>query len=219
MMKSDFTRSSWPHLTVVSIGVAVLCIAVAFANPLDNKRYDDWFEEYTALHFHGVVSPNYPKAVAIAESALNPLARSHVGAAGLMQFMPATWTDVAPEPWRSFGALNPEAAIWVGCKYLAWQFSKFKNARGLLQRKAFASAGYNSGLGNVLKARAVCRDREGYLTFDDRVVPMMCCPEIWDEPHVSNFLVTCPSCQIETRTYITRIRRWEQRLAAAGAFL
>jgi len=207
-MKSDFR---WV--------VLLMCVGAAYGSPLDNKRYDRWFEDYTFIHFAGQVSPRYPKAVAIAESALNPEAMSWVGARGLMQFMPATWTDVAPEPWRSFGALNPEAAIYVGCKYLAWQFSKFKKADTKLQRKAFASAGYNSGLGNVLKARAVCREREEYLDFPDRVVPMMCCPEIWDAPHVSDFLVTCPSCQEETRGYIVRIRRWENRMAAVGAFL
>lgn len=206
----------------IGLQILALCVCVTgnvcLGSPLDNLRYDRWFEDYTALHFRGAVSARYTKAVAIAESALNPQALSHVGASGLMQFMPTTWTDVAPEPWKSWGALNPEAAIYVGCKYLAWQYSKFPKADTKLQRKAFASAGYNSGLGNVLKARAVCRDREEYLTFPDRIVPMKCCPEIWDAPHVSDFLVTCPSCQIETRGYIVRIRRWENRMAAVGAF-
>ena len=74
-------------------------------------------------------------------------ARSHVGATGLMQLMPAT----AKETARRFDiplssqqqVLNPNVNIQLGAAYLSQIYGQFKGNRVL------ASAAYNAGPGRV----------------------------------------------------------------------
>lgn len=165
-----------------------------------SRAYDDAFRGATRRNFGHLVSPNWLKAVAVAESALKYNARSYVGAQGLMQFMPGTWSGIAPEPWKSLGPLNPEAAIYVGALYLRQIWDKYPLAM-VCDRKAFSNAGYNSGPGNVNRARARC-------ALDAR-----CNKEMWDAPNVENFLVTAPQFQKETRDYVKRIRKYEDQIA------
>lgn len=174
------------------------------AGPLAAHRYDAWFIESATIHFGRTVQPAWLKAVGMAESALKADARSYVGAEGIMQFMPATWAWIAPEPWKSLGALDPHAAIWVAGRYLRTIWNIFPNTC-TYDRKAFSNAGYNSGPGNVNKARRAC------------VAP--CNRDWWDAPHVEARLVTAPRFQQETRTYVRRIRTFEQRLIAEGELL
>ena len=78
--------------------------------------------------------------VILQESGGNPRARSHCGARGLMQLMPATA--------RRFGVKNsydPEQNIEGGVKYLRFLIDRFKGDLELV------CAGYNAGEGNVAK--------------------------------------------------------------------
>ena len=87
-------------------------------------------------------------------------ARSHVGATGLMQLMPAT----AKETARRFGiplastqqVLNPHTNIQLGTAYLSQIYGQFNGNRVL------ASAAYNAGPGRV---RQWLRNAE-HLSFD-----------------------------------------------------
>lgn len=84
------------------------------------------------------VDPMFIRAVMHAESAFNPLAKSHAGAQGLMQLMPATA--------RRFGVTNAYAAdqsIRGGSQYLAWLMNRFNGNMTL------AAAAYNAGEGAV----------------------------------------------------------------------
>lgn len=84
------------------------------------------------------VDPLFIRAVMHAESSFNPSARSHAGAQGLMQLMPATA--------RRFGVQNSyEAAqnIRGGSQYLAWLINRFNGNMSL------AAAAYNAGEGAV----------------------------------------------------------------------
>lgn len=168
-------------------------------------RYNKWFSDYTLLHFGNLVSPRWTKAVGMAESNLKYNAKSSVGALGLMQFMPATFSSVAPEPYKTLGSLDPESAIWVGCKYLRMIWKQFDVVESH-ERKAFVNAGYNSGPGNVMKARKKCLTIAG------------CNQDEWSM-NVENSLVTLPQFQSETRGYVARIRKFEKQLAIAGEFL
>ena len=74
------------------------------------------------------------------ESAFKKKARSHKGASGLMQLMPATA--------RRFGVTNiydPKQNIDAGVKYMRWLIDKFNGDVVL------ALAGYNAGEGAVMK--------------------------------------------------------------------
>jgi hypothetical protein len=84
------------------------------------------------------VDPLFIRAIMHAESSFNPSARSHVGAQGLMQLMPATA--------RRFGVTNayvPGENVRGGAQYLAWLLRRFN---GNVQ---LAAAAYNAGEGAV----------------------------------------------------------------------
>ncbi len=166
------------------------------------RDYDAFFERHAIANFGTAVRPSWIKAVAMAESNLDPAAVSWCGAKGAMQFMPVTWTDVAPEPWRSLGPTHPEAAIAVGCLYLRRLWNLYP-AAAPRQRLALANAAYNSGPGNVKKARV-------------RTAGAGADPDVWDAPHVEDHLVTRPASQSETRGYVRHIRAFEVRLEAEG---
>ncbi len=86
-------------------------------------------------------------AITRQESAFMADARSHAGAMGLMQLMPAT----AKETARKFGiplaspqhVLNPDTNIQLGAAYLSQVYGQFNGNRIL------ASAAYNAGPGRV----------------------------------------------------------------------
>lgn len=164
-----------------------------------SRRYDRYIKRYAILHG---ISPSWVKAVAIAESSMNPNAVSWVGARGLMQFMPATWEWQAPSYYKALGPNNPKAAIWVGCKYLKWNLNRVPDAT-LDNGERLASASYNSGWGNVRKARAACKDKGG----GDRGI---CDREVWYS-NVEFNLVTSARSQEETIGYVKRIDRWKAR--------
>ena len=168
-------------------------------------RLDRWFEDYTILHFGFQVHPRWVKATGMAESNLKADAVSWVGAEGLMQFMPGTWDWMAPAGWKELSAFDPEAAIFVGCKYMVWLWGKFPDSHKW-HRKALVNASYNSGLGNIQKAKKKC----------SASLIIICCANEWDWPNVENHLVTRASSQKETRGYVARIRRFEEKLKREG---
>lgn len=82
--------------------------------------------------------------VMLQESGGNPKARSHCGATGLMQLMPATA--------RRFGVTNiwdPRQNVEGGVRYLRYLLDHFRGNSTLVV------AAYNSGEGNVAKYRGI----------------------------------------------------------------
>ena len=95
------------------------------------------------------VDPRFIHAVIWQESKYEQHARSHVGAQGLMQLMPATA--------RRFGCKDPHdpaANIAAGTKYLSWLLKRFDGNVEL------ALAGYNAGEGSVDKYNGIPPYRE-----------------------------------------------------------
>lgn len=90
------------------------------------------------------VDPRFIHAVIWQESKYDRNARSHAGAQGLMQLMPATA--------KRFGCddpNDPEANVEAGTKYLGWLLKRFDG------NVEFALAGYNAGEGSVDKYNGV----------------------------------------------------------------
>ncbi|MDQ6799741.1 MAG: lytic transglycosylase domain-containing protein [Acidobacteriota bacterium] len=81
------------------------------------------------------------------ESTYNPLARSPVGASGLMQLMPATAKEIARRTHSSANTEDPEVNIRLGTVY----FRQLVNMFGGVVQLAVAS--YNAGMGNVMRWR------------------------------------------------------------------
>ena len=90
------------------------------------------------------VDPRFIHAVIWQESKYDTHARSHAGAQGLMQLIPATA--------KRFGCEHPEDPeenVTAGTKYLSWLLKRFSGNVEL------ALAGYNAGEGSVDKYEGV----------------------------------------------------------------
>ena len=123
------------------------------------------------------------------ESTLNQDAKSHVGAIGVMQVMPATGAELKVGDIR-----QAEPNIHAGIKYMDQLMTRyFKDAKFDEQnRTLFAFASYNAGPGNVSKMRkeAVKRGLD---------------PDQW----FNNVeIVTAEKIGIETTTYVRNIFKY-----------
>jgi membrane-bound lytic murein transglycosylase F len=87
------------------------------------------------------------------ESRFDPQARSHVGAYGLLQMMPATAQQVGVSDLD-----DPAEQIRGGVAYLAWLFNRFPDELEFGDRRAFTLAAYNAGYGHVADARHVAKE-------------------------------------------------------------
>ncbi len=77
-------------------------------------------------------------------------AKSHVGAAGLMQIMPETARFLGTDPTE---LLLPEINIALGCRYNQRLYSLWgRQTKDPEHRMAFALASYNAGRGRVLRS-------------------------------------------------------------------
>ncbi|CAD6546042.1 Membrane-bound lytic murein transglycosylase F [Paraburkholderia hiiakae] len=111
------------------------------------------FEKYGAqYHF----DPLMLAAQGFQESQLNQSARSHVGAIGIMQLMPATGKELAVGDIRV-----TESNIHAGAKYLDRLMSRyFPDAHfSDSDRALFAFASYNAGPARIAKMRKEAADR------------------------------------------------------------
>lgn len=84
------------------------------------------------------------------ESQLNQDARSHVGAIGVMQIMPATGKDLNVGDIRKV-----EPNIHGGIKYMRWMIDNYygKEPMTNLDKALFAFASYNAGAGRISQLR------------------------------------------------------------------
>jgi membrane-bound lytic murein transglycosylase MltF len=123
------------------------------------------------------------------ESQLNQDAKSHVGAIGVMQIMPATGKELAV---GNIGLIEPN--IHGGAKYmdqLMTRYFKDANFQGS-DRSLFAFAAYNAGPGNIAKMRKLAAERG----LD---------PDQWFN-HVE--IITAEKIGLETTTYVRNIYKY-----------
>jgi soluble lytic murein transglycosylase-like protein len=125
------------------------------------------------------------------ESLCNPLARSHVGAAGLAQFMPRTWIEVAAQLNLPPGSTpHEDIAIDAGAYYMARMMRTWSSPRPDFERTRLAQASYNAGAGNIINAQRACNGARD-----------------WRNIETCLHLITGRNAE-ETRTYVERIERW-----------
>ena len=131
------------------------------------------------------------------ESRLDPGAVSPVGAAGIAQFMPGTWSDMRRA--MGWGALSPhlvEPSILAGAAYMARLRSSWSAPRPEWDRHSLALASYNAGFGHLLTAQRRCGGPNRYAAI------AACLPDVTG--HHSE----------ETLTYVQRIWRYHAQMAA-----
>lgn len=110
---------------------------------------------YAAAKRHEM-NPDLVAAVVRAESAFDPRARSHKGARGLMQLMPATAKRYGVRPSELF---EPERNVEAGVRYLRFLADRFADDLPKVL------AGYNAGEGSVDRYDGVppYRETQGYV--------------------------------------------------------
>ena len=119
-----------------------------------HTHYDPMFSKYTKRFFGPAFSWHHFKAQAIAESGLQEDAKSGVGAQGIMQIMPATWTEIRDRSKFIQGtASDPRWNIAGGIWYDRQLFRTWVDDRTLAERLRFTFGSYNAGKGNILKAQ------------------------------------------------------------------
>jgi len=160
------------------------------ANALRNTIYDLQIAKWNAVY-----NPSIPwvwaKAQLVAESRLDTQATSPVGAMGLGQFMPDTWTQVSKELGFPVGtkAYASSYNIQAHAYYMNYLRGQFKKPRPEVDRHSLALASYNAGLGNILKAQAKGGN------------------SLYYEPMAKALPLITGKHSVETTTYVKRI--WE----------
>lgn len=151
-------RSSAPiWLLVLGIGLPLPDLAFAQRRAVSSERYDDAFRKYTKRSF----GPGYDwrlfKAQGMAESNLDPAARSWVGALGVMQLMPSTFREVRSQQPELTSIDNPVMNIAAGIMYdrTLWRLWAADSVDSARERFMFAS--YNAGRRTILNAQVVAR--------------------------------------------------------------
>lgn len=166
------------------------------------ERFDDTFRKYTKRYFGPAVDWRVFKAQGLAESNLDPAAKSWVGARGVMQLMPSTYNQIAstnPE----FGWIdNPDMNIAAGIAYDRQLWLRWEGDSVGPDIRDFVFASYNAGRRTLLNAQTSAR-RSG---LD---------PRRW-----SSIEAIAPTVkrwrQVETLDYVRRIGGFYGRLDDQG---
>ena len=193
------------RLILLFVLLCFSCMAVAASHKhvkhkYWTKKYDRHFKKNSKHYFGPNVDWHLFKAQGIAESGLNSKAKSKVGAKGIMQIMPATYTEIKNKQ-RHFGNIeeprwNIAAAIYYNRQlYKRWK----KKEIPVDERMNFTFASYNAGFNRVLKARKKLRAKKN--EHPDAV-------KNWDKVSAHT--------PRETRNYIRRIDHLMQTRAKAN---
>ena len=116
------------------------------------KKYDRHFKKYSKRYFGPLFDWHWFKAQGIAESGLQAKSKSHVGASGIMQLMPSTYTEISGKNPHFLEVDTPRWNIAAGIYYDRLLYRKFKKIPE--QEKLYLTlASYNAGYGRILKAK------------------------------------------------------------------
>ncbi|WP_410016629.1 murein transglycosylase [Sodalis sp. C49] len=135
-------EQQWPDLSVQAT------ITGKLWDHLEERFPLAWHNEFRRATDDKGISQSYAMAIARQESAWNPKALSPVGAAGLMQLMPATAKHTAEmfnisSYMNTSQLLDPQTNIELGTTYLEYVYQMFGRNRIL------SSVAYNAGPGRV----------------------------------------------------------------------
>ncbi|HVZ01909.1 MAG TPA: transglycosylase SLT domain-containing protein [Dongiaceae bacterium] len=140
----------------------------------------------------------WAKAQGVQESGLDPAICSGAGACGIMQIMPATWTEICRAlGWRDVSRRSAPHSIFGGTYYQARMDRIWWRGRTIAERHALGLASYNAGPGSILAAQAACGGAR-----------------LW--PGIASCLaaVTGAANARQTTDYVRNIGRW--RMAIKG---
>jgi membrane-bound lytic murein transglycosylase F len=148
------TRARWALVAALAVPGVVLA-----QGPRDVDRYDQTFRKYSKRYFGVGYDWRVFKAQAMAESQMNPNAKSWVGARGLMQLMPSTYQDITSRS-SGFGSIDdPEWNIAAGIMHDRSMWRRWERDSIDVDRREFMFASYNAGEGTIMNAQRACRAR------------------------------------------------------------
>ena len=127
------------------------------AHTSTTSRYDPIFRKYSKRFFSVAFDWRHFKAQAMAESDLNPQARSRVGARGLMQLMPSTYQLIATHRREFVSIDDPEWNIAAGILHDRDTWLLWEKAVPMEARHPFMFGTYNAGEGPITRAAAMAR--------------------------------------------------------------
>jgi soluble lytic murein transglycosylase-like protein len=192
-------RSTWSSSVLWIILVLLPVVVMASAHKhVKHKhwtnKYDSHFRKYTKHYFGPGFDWHWFKAQAIAESSLNPKAKSRVGAIGLMQIMPTTYGEIVKFQPTIGKIENPKWNVAAAIYYNRQMYKRWKKKKiSLKERLNFTFASYNAGFSRVLRAMKKAREKHTKKPEVDKN---------WD--------VVSPFTPAETRNYIRRIDKLMQ---------
>lgn len=160
------------------------------------EPYRDEIENAVQTYWGSFAHPEAWAAQLYQESLCDPWAQSPVGAAGLAQFMPATWVEVS-ERFGLQASPHDDIAIEMGAYYMARQMGIWRSPRPQIERWRLGLASYNAGAGNIINAQRKC---DGARDWRDI---RLCLPGVTGHHSA------------ETMTYVERTERWWRELGAA----
>lgn len=146
---------------VLVLALAAACLTTSVAaqrkRVRDIDRYDDTFRKYSKRYFGPGFDWRHFKAQGLAESNLDPNAKSWVGARGIMQLMPSTFGEVRSKNPAMKAIDDPEWNIAAGIFYdrklwLSWESDSVES-----DRLPFTFASYNAGRLTILRAQDTAR--------------------------------------------------------------
>lgn len=106
------------------------------------------------------------------ESGGNPAAVSRVGAAGLTQFMPATFAEMARQyPEIGHDVFNARTAVAAQARYMFIQWNYFKDVTDACQRLGYGLSGYNGGAGWALRRKKASPNPQDFFTVTRHINP------------------------------------------------
>jgi len=160
--------------------------------------YDRHFKKNTKHYFGPGFDWHWFKAQGIAESGLNPKAKSSVGAVGIMQIMPSTYDEILTRKPGLGHIDDPRWNIAAAIYYNRQLYKRWKKKDvSVDERLNFMFASYNAGFTRVLRAMKKAGNKH---------IEKPEATKNWN--HVSPF--TPP----ETRHYIRRIDKLMQTTSA-----
>ncbi len=151
--------------------------ALAWASGFKHVDHESWVDKYdryfrkNSKHYFGPgMDWRWFKAQAIAESGLDPDARSRAGAVGIMQIMPTTFEYIRKKD-ASFKRLeDPKWNIAAGIFYDRYLYDKWDFLdTDSLQRLFFAFGSYNAGFRRVRQAYNKSRQRQAVVSKWEQV--------------------------------------------------
>jgi soluble lytic murein transglycosylase-like protein len=120
-------------------------------------KYDDTFRKYSKRYFGPTFDWRQFKAQGLAESNLDPNAKSWVGARGIMQLMPSTYHEVRTKNPTMEQIDDPEWNIAAGIYYDRQLWRLWENDSVGVDRLPFTFASYNAGRLTILRAQDTAR--------------------------------------------------------------